>query len=185
MLIQAIHTSEQEQSMRSILSVVTLICIVVFVQFASAQVFVPPTKYKLESQEDYTKLEPDILKCIDYLEAAPFNDDLDKQKEANAFFVKWLTGSAHVSVDILPYVMELTKENKQFLVTFMGGWTKYALQNPDSIDKATCHLAGVRAIIRVYQQNKTVEEDDAVAELVTLDNDGKLNEWLQPQLKVK
>ncbi|MBI5474197.1 MAG: hypothetical protein HY961_17820 [Ignavibacteriae bacterium] len=162
-----------------------LICMVTFVDRTSAQDFTTPAKYKLESQEDYTKLEPDILKCIDYLEAAPFDDDLDKQKRANAFFMKWLTGTAHVSVEILPYVMDLTKENKEFLLTFMGGWTKYALENPDSTEKAACHLAGLKAIIRVYQQNKTVEEDDAVAELVTLDKEGKLNDWLQPKLKTK
>ena len=99
--------------------------------------------------------------------------------------MKWLTGTARVSIDVLPYVMDLTKGNKQFLITFMGGWTKYALQNPDSATKAACHLAGLRAIIRVYQQNKTVKEDETVAELVELDRDGKLNDWLQPQLEFK
>jgi hypothetical protein len=149
-----------------------------------AQDYEPPKDVKLEKQEDYAKYESEIIRCIEYLEKSPLND-LDKRKEANKFFILWLTGAPNVTVDILPYLMDLTKKNEDFLMTFMGGWTKYALESKDYKNKVNGHLAGLRAIIRVYKENKGVKTDDAIDELVSTEKDGKLEKWLQEKLEQK
>jgi hypothetical protein len=149
-----------------------------------AQDYTPPENVKLEKPEDYAKYEPEVIKCIEYLEKVPLND-LDKRKDASQFFIKWIPGSPNVNIDILPYLMTLVKENKDFFVTFMGGWTKYALDSNDFKNKVNGHLAGLRAIIRVYKENKGAKSDDAVDELVAIEKDGKLEKWLQEKLEQK
>lgn len=149
-----------------------------------AQDYEPPKNVKYEKQEDYAKYETDVIKCIEYLEKAPL-DNSNNRIAANTFFITWISGSPNVSIEIHPYISNLTKENKDFLITFMGGWTKYALENHDYKDKIKGHLAGLHAIIRVYKENKSVKSDDAVDELVSIDKDGKLEDWLQIKLKEK
>jgi hypothetical protein len=149
-----------------------------------AQDYTPPKDVKFEKQDDYAKYEPEIIKCIVYLDTTSLNDP-DKRVEANRFFMIWLTGAPNVTVDILPYLMDLTKVNKDFLMTFMGGWTKYSLESKDYKNKVNGHLAGLRAIIRVYKDNKGVKSDDAVDELVSLEKDGKLEKWLQEKMEQK
>jgi hypothetical protein len=149
-----------------------------------AQDYTPPNDVKLEKPEDYAKYEPDVIKCIEYLEKAPLND-LDRRKDANQFFMKWITGSPNVNIDILPYLMNLIKENNDFIMTFMGGWAKYALDSSDFKNKFNGHLAGLRAILRVYKENKGVKSDDAIDELISIEKDGKLEEWLKEKLEQK
>jgi hypothetical protein len=144
-----------------------------------AQDFSVPRNYTLDTREDYERLQPWILKCIEYLESAPFDKRLDRRKEANAFLVKWLTGSPTVSITLLPYVMELTAINKDFLIIYMGGWTRHVLENPDSTNEIDCHLAAVGAVLRVYQENETVKKNTALDALVDLEHDGRLEAWVR------
>jgi hypothetical protein len=150
----------------------------------NAQDYTPPENVKLEKPEDYAKYEPEVIKCIQYLEKAPLNN-LNKRKDANIFFMKWITGSPNVNIDILPYLMDLVNENKDFIITFMGGWTKYALDSSDFKNKVNGHLAGLQAIIRVYKENEGAKSDDAVDELVAIEKEGKLEKWLREKLEQK
>lgn len=149
-----------------------------------AQDYTPPKDVKFEKSEDYAKYEPEIIKCIEYLNTTSLNE-VDKRIEANRFFMMWLTGAPNVTVDILPYLMDLTKVNKDFLIIFMGGWTKYAIESKDYKNKVNGHLAGLRAIIRVYKQNKGVKSDDAIDDIASLEKNGKLEKWVQEKMEQK
>ena len=152
---------------------------------ALSQEFSTPRNYAFNTKEDFAKYEPQIIEYTKYIELAPVNDESNKRKEANAFFMKWLTGAPNVTVEIQPYVMGLTGENASFLFLFMGGWTRYALEHAGKADKLQCHLAGVESILRAYKGGNGVEEDEAVAELVELEKSGKLTAWVASQLDQK
>lgn len=153
---------------------------------SKAQNFDVPKNYKLEKAEDYAKYVPEILKCIDYLESTPLDSATEKRKEANAFLLKWLTGSPTVSIDLQKYVTDLSERNNDFMMIFMGGWTRYVLQSKNSPDKFECHLAGLRDILRVYQRGKGVKKDKKIEKLIALDRqEGKLDEWLRKTLQAK
>jgi len=160
-----------------------LLFVLLSVGMAAAQQFTTPENYAFNSRDDFAKYEPQIIQFTQYIELAPVNDLSDTRKEANAFFMKWLTGAPNVSVDLQPYVMNLASNNKQFLLLFMGGWTRYALQHPGKADKLQCHLAGVESILKAYTGGNGVKEDDAVAELVQLQKDGKLTDWVSSHMK--
>ncbi len=168
------------------LHLILVICFLVLAStMALAQEFSTPQTYAFKTKEDFARYEPQIIEFTKYIEIAPVNDDSDKRKEANAFFMRWLTGAPNVSVEVQPYVMDLTKENKSFLLIFMGGWTRYALEHPGKADKLQCHLAGVQSILTAYKGGKGVEDDDAVSNLVDLEKSGKLSDWVASQLDKK
>ena len=167
--------------MKKLLPVLFFLICMFGISLSIAQEYQVPQKVKLEKPEDYAVYEPDILRCIDYLESSSL-DQSDLRKEASAFLVTWLSGCPNVSVEIQPYVLELISKNNGFLTIFMGGWTKYALQNPGDKDKLQGHLAGLRAIIRVYKNGKGVHEDSAVDEIVEADKNASLQEWIQNKL---
>lgn len=166
------------------LIIATLLFVFTVVSFSQAQEFELPANIKLEKPEDYAAYEPDILRCIEYLETSPLGKSELRQK-ANSFLITWLTGAPNVSVDIHPYLIELIGGNNDLLIIFMGGWTKYALQNPADKDKINGQLAGLRAIIKVYLNNPDIEKNTEIEELIAAEKAGTLAGWLQKKLEVK
>nr|GFC16204.1 hypothetical protein [Tanacetum cinerariifolium] len=77
--------------------------------------------------------------------------------------VDWISGSPAVSVAIEEYVTDLSKEDGALLIGFMGGWTRYALQNPGTKDKLALATAGIKGMLTTYKAkggtgNKKLED---------------------------
>ena len=66
-----------------------------------------PENYVSLSESNLKQFEPEILKCIDYLENAPQDDVSDRKKRINSFFMEWVTLSPTVSIKIQPYLIAL------------------------------------------------------------------------------
>jgi hypothetical protein len=147
------------------------------------QEYTPPAGVKLVTVDDYKNNEAEVIKCIEYIENTPI--DTDEIKEANAFLLKWVAGSPTVTVVIPSYLVPLTQKNNQLLMNFVGGWTQFALQHPDVKDKFKGNLAGLRSIIHVYSHSKGVTQDDAVEEIVAVEKENKLEDWLQKHIDLK
>ena len=152
------------------------------VQKITAQNFNVPRRYSFKKLEDYKKYEKDILKCIEYLEQASVNDLSENRKKINSFFLEWLTGVPYVHITVNSAVMDLCKENGNFLIIFMGGWTKYSLSNPADEEAVNGYLAGIESIIKVYQKGNGVVKDLKIEELIKIQRDGKLKDWVIKQI---
>ena len=159
------------------------IFLIVFAPLAICQEFKVPEGYKFSSQQDYTRYEPDVIRCVAFLESAPM--DHSERKSANAFLVQWLTGTSHVGVQVLPYVMDLVSENKDLLAVYLGGWSRLVLQSTTSPDAIDCHLAGVHSVLKAYQTCEGIDSDSALDELLALDKEGKLREWVAEKMEAK
>ncbi len=160
-----------------------IIIILVMVLRGAAQEFAVPQNYKLEKPEDYAKYEADVLKCIDYLESIPLDDESARTIAANAFLLKWMQGSPNVTIELNAYIVELCDKNKEFIMLFMGGWTRYALQNPDSVNSLNGNMAGLESIINVYKQGQGVSRDKKVEKIIKLQEEGELEDWVKDQIK--
>lgn len=152
-----------------------------------AQDWKMPENVKLEKAEDYAKYNSDVLACIDWLETTPQTIKPAARKEANAFLLMWLTGSPDVSVelnaDMLPFLG--SEDHAELMLTFMGGWTRYALTDKDGgKDKLQGNLAGLRSIIKVYKDVGGVKKHKDIDKLVKLEKDGKLEGWVKEHLKM-
>lgn len=133
----------------------------------------------LEVAKDYEKIEPEILKLINWLG----NHSLDHEKRitANAHFVKWISGSSNVTVELNPFILDYSKKNTDFMILFMAGWSKYILENPNKKeDKINANIAGFNFFIDFYEKGKDfgVKKDRKVAKLLKKRNAGKLESFI-------
>ncbi|MBL4624892.1 MAG: hypothetical protein JKY42_07110 [Flavobacteriales bacterium] len=161
-------------------SIAILIISLLFTETLSAQEIPIPADIKLENVADFAKYHKEILSCIDWLE----NNALDHpaRQKVNSFVMLWLEGSPNVSVEIDQYIIEYTKKNPEFLMTFMGGWTTYCLNNPtDKNPAAKGNLAGIKSILKVYKLGQGVKKDKNIEKLLEMDEE-ELTEWLSEQV---
>ena len=146
---------------------------------ASSQVFEIPKNYSFETENDYKKYEVDILKCIEYLENAPVNDLSDNRQKINTFFLEWLSGVPYVHVKIDNTVLEICRENPNFLMIFMGGWTKYTLLHLEDQNEVNGFLAGIEAVLDVYRKGNDVKTDEKILALIKIQDEGRLKDLIQ------
>lgn len=132
--------------------------------------------------EDYKETEPKVIATVNWLESTPVNEQVEKRKQQSALLVEWLMGSPSVTIELNAYIMDYCEKNKDLFTIFMGGWTKYVLENNYSKDAFEGNLAGIRSMIKVYKAGG-LKKDKKVQELVDLDANGKLEDWLKGQLK--
>ena len=134
---------------------------------------------ELKEAEDFAKINPEIMKLIDWLG----NHHLDHKDriKANATFMRWITGSPTVTISLDTYLMNYTKKNGDFLLLYMAGWSKYVLENPDKKeDTIGGNLAGINYFLDFYEKGKDfgVKKDRKVAKLLKKREAGKLEEFI-------
>jgi len=156
---------------------------VLFAGTGMAQTFVVPQNYKLKTPEDYDKYQPDVIACVDWLEATPSDQATEKRQEAIAFFITWLTGSPTVSVSVYGFVTDLADKNSDLMIIFLGGGTRFVLENPDaSTDNFKISLAGLNSVLDVYEKGKGIKKDKYLTNLVELRKKGELETWLKKEM---
>ena len=158
--------------------IILLLAVVAFSFTAKAQTFHVPENYTLKEKADYGKYEDDVIKGIDWLQDTPWPLEEQKRMETNAFLMKWIQGSPTVSIEINNSVAKMTEKNPQLLMTFMGGYTKYALQNKTALDKNKANQAGVKAVIDKYVVETDHKNNSLLNKLTKIDKDGKLADWM-------
>lgn len=150
--------------------------------WAQAQDFNVPENYKLEKAEDYAPYEDDVIACFDWLMQTPIDEEAGKRKEANAFLLKWVMGSPTVSIGIDGEIVSFA-DNGELLLIFIGGWTKYALQNKDEVNALSGNLAGIEAVLAFYKANRLqLGKIKAVEKYQKLKEKGELEQHLSNKL---
>lgn len=151
---------------------------------AVAQEFTVPPLDGMKTEADYVKYEKDVIACANWLETTPLNKDREKRVSANAFIMKWITGTPNVSVGLDANVMStLADKNEQLLVLFIAGWARYALQNNYSKDNQKGYLEGLKSLINVYKKGIDIRKDKDVEKFVELDEKGELEKWVTENVK--
>lgn len=135
-----------------------------------------------QTKEEFVASEKKVLGTIDWLETTPFDTEKDKRTKQNALLIAWLTDSPTVTLEINADVLTFTKKNPELLMTFMGGWTRYCLQNNYSKDAVQGSLAGIRSAIKVYK-NQSLKKDKELEKLIDLDKKSELESWVQEKMQ--
>ncbi|MFL5809282.1 MAG: hypothetical protein ACJ749_07150 [Flavisolibacter sp.] len=165
---------------------VILICLsLAIAKVTFSQDYIVPANYKLESKEDYTKYEKDIIGAAKWLLTTPFDEQQEKRKEVSAFVAKWINGSPTVNVEINPTIMDFEKKNPGMLVLYMASSAKYVLENNYSRDMRAKHKAALHDMIGVYQKGAAIKKDKKMEKLIESDAKGKIDEWLDSNLKIE
>ncbi len=149
-----------------------------------SQEFEVPSNYEPKVKEDYAPYEPQILQAIDWSLKTPLNEQAEKRKEVYTFFIKWMTGTPNVSIDINLDKVNVSKNNPDLLLPFIMGWAKYALENNYSKDTLKGNEAGIIAAVQFYETNKkSIKKDKDIETYSKLIKNGKLEEELRDKLK--
>lgn len=160
-----------------------LFCCVLFGYNAHAQSSPVPENYVLKSKDDYAKYQDDIVKTVDWLQNASWNDSPENRKPANAFIVNWITGSPDVTVTLGSALIKYTDKNPELLVIYLGNYAKYAIQHKADFNKTQADLAAIKALIDKYNKETTHKKDKGIEKLAQLDQDGKLEDWIRSDLE--
>ena len=145
-----------------------------------AQDFTVPPNYKLEKESDYAQYEQDVVRCVDWLLATPVDEQPAKRKQANAFLLQWLTGSPTVSIEINPQIVTFMEGSPEYLMIFMGGWAKHALETKDYSNKAAGSLAGIESVLAFYAKNQGVlKKDKNLEKYVKMKEKGTLQAYVE------
>jgi hypothetical protein len=148
-----------------------------------AQDFEVPKNCVMSTSEDFAKYEPDVLKAINWLLNTPLAEQSAKQKEVNGFVIQWLTGTTVVSVEVKTEIVNFIDSNPQYLMIFMCGWTKYALESKDFKNKVTGNIKGIEAVIDFYTKNReAVKKEKNIEKYIKMKENGKLEEFIAKQV---
>ncbi len=96
-----------------------------------------------------------------------------------------MSGTPDVSIEIRAEIVNFYDENKDLLTLFVGGWTKFALENPaikDDVVKG--NVAGLKSAIKVYKKGISITKSPAMEKLVKIDEKNGLEQWVKKQLKM-
>jgi len=170
--------------MKALKQVFIIALLIVISHLAVGQSFTVPKNYTLKEVSDYAKYEKDIIDCVIWLENTPVDEQRNKRSKANQFLIQWVTGSPNLTISINSKIVNFTDKNPDLLIIFLGGWAKYALENPEyKDDEVKCNLAGLRSVIKVYKKRNGMKKDRNVEKLIKLEKKGELEEWVKQQLK--
>jgi hypothetical protein len=137
-----------------------------------------------KAKEEYAASEPYVINTVNWLEDTPLDQEADKRQAQSMLLVAWISNAPEVTIVMEEKMMPfLKKGNEVLMVIFMGGWTKYCLQNNYSKDAVQCNLAGIRSVIKVYKKGVGLKKSKEVEKLIALDDKGELEQWVKDNLK--
>ena len=141
-----------------------------------------PAGYTFQAQPDHDRYVPQVLATINWLETSTLPTDDAQRRAANQFLIQWISGTSTVSVQLQEYVTDLSNKDGDLLMAFMGGWTRYALQNAGTKDQLLLNTAGVKDMLTTYQA-KGGKGSKKLNDLAALDAKGQLPTWIKAHVK--
>lgn len=170
--------------MKTLKTTLTLLFTFIFSSASFAQTselldYLPKTK------EEFVASEKKVISTINWLEDTPLDQEADTRKGQYALLVAWITNSPTVTIEVSSKILTFTKKNSDLLIIFMGGWTKYCLENNYSKDLIKGNTAGIKSAIKVYKKDVGIKKDKAMDKLIELDDNGELEKWVTEQLAKK
>jgi hypothetical protein len=137
------------------------------------------------TKEEFTASEPRVINTVNYLETTPIDKQGDAWRAQAVLLMAWLTNSPEVTIEVNAETATFIKKNPELLMIFMGGWTRYVLQNGYSRDKVQGNVAGIKSAIKVCKLGNGLKKDKEMDKLIKLDDAGGLEAWLAGQLSQK
>ena len=138
-----------------------------------------------QTREEFVRSEKAVINTVNWLENTPVDQQTELRSQRKAQLIAWITNSPTVTLEINEKLVPFIKKNPELLIIFMGGWTKYSLENSYSKDPVQCNLAGIESAIKVYKLGVGVKKDKAMDKLVGLAQQGNLAQWVKDQLEKK
>lgn len=94
-----------------------------------------------------------------------------------------MSGSPDVAIDIHPGIVNFFEHNKDLMLVFMAGWTRYALRTRKFDDALNGNIEGIKAVNAYYLKHKSsLNRDEHVEAYIKMQKDLKLADFVKKQL---
>lgn len=160
------------------LGIFTFALLLLAAKAVKAQTYAVPVGYKMVSQADYVKYEPDVVATVNWLEETSWTEEPQKRTAATDFLFKWIQDTPTITVELMPELMTLTDRNNKLLAIFMGAYAKYAIEHP-AYNKDEANLAALKALMAKYKAEPTHVKDTDIERLIKIDKAGELEDWIR------
>ena len=137
------------------------------------------------TKEAFVASEKKVIATINWLENTPLDQNPNLRDQQKALFLAWITNSPTVSIEVNAKTIPFSEKNPELLIIYMGGWTKYSLENSYSENLVKCNLAGIKSAIKVYKKGVGIKKDKSMEKLIELDEKEELEKWITEQLAKK
>lgn len=131
-----------------------------------------------KAAEDYREMEQQFLNSMDWLEKSTVNREEEKRKQQLSFILTYCMGSPDITLTLDSRTADFNKKNAEFLVFFLGGWARYAINHEYQNNDVQGTLAGLKCVIERYKTGQ-YKKDKFVEKIIALDKEGKLEAWVQ------
>jgi len=140
--------------------------------------------YKIETEEDCNKYNDVFLNATNWLMHNSPKDEEYKRLKIYQFLFEWMEKTKVVMISLDDKIVTFAKPNIEVYMIFLCGYSKYALDNNDNINKVAKNIAGVELAIEYYKKYKKVlEKDDNMEKYVKMQNDGTLKDFVRKNTK--
>lgn len=168
--------------MKTHISLLTALMMVGAFSQIFGQTFEVPANYAFKTKADYARYEPEVIQAVKWLENTPLNQEDDKRKQVYLFIFTYVQGSPTVSIELQGYVAEFSKKNPELMIAFLGGWTRYKLENPSVTDALTLNTEGLKTVLKIYRLGGAAK-DKGLEKLARLSSDQELQDWVKSKIK--
>jgi len=155
---------------------ILLIAQLAFSVVASAQ---NEGSFRMETREDYKKLESKVIEAFDWLMNTPVGTDQEMRSELHAFLISWATGTPDITIEIKNKIVPYMKQS-ECLVIFLGGYAVYALHHNGSAEPEDAALYATERVFEFYRTNiGALGANKAVEKLMKLKESGELKAYIK------
>ena len=137
------------------------------------------------TKEEFTASEPNVINTVNYLETSSIDKEGDVWRAQASLLIQWISGSPQVKIEMREKILTFIKKNPELMAVYLGGWTKFVLQNNYSSDQLQGNLAGLRSAIKVYKAGNGLKKDKEMDKYVKMEETGGLEVWVSEQLTKK
>ena len=138
-----------------------------------------------KSEKEFKKSEPDFMKAVLWLETTPIDTTTNLRVKMNAWVLMWISDCPYITVSIKAGLANIFEKNAHLMMVWIGGYTRYCLENNNSKDDLKANVAGIRSAINCYKLGGQVTTDDALEKVIDADKEGKLEDWVRGVMRWK
>lgn len=144
-----------------------------------------PTDTIQNFEQEYLKLEPQVLADIKWLNSTPLNEELSLRDDKSRFVLMWISGVPYMDLRIDDRIVTFSDSEPWLLMAYMTGWAKYFLENNYSNNEIQNTIAAVKNVVAFYKKNGAyLNKDKAIDAYVKMEKKGTLESYITSILTV-
>jgi hypothetical protein len=144
-----------------------------------------PENPVLNTKDDYSKYEGDIIAAAKWLEETDLDKETDKREQVNAFLTKWIAGSPTVTVSLDELVTKIVDKNPPLLFIYIASYSRSVLLNRASPNTLLAVKDGVISVIKVYKKGIGLVRNRQLEKLSKMDQDSQVEDYILNAMKVQ